>query len=1005
MVDLQAHKQTISISNSISKAGIHIDGASIYSFRPYTCDNIDLANLKSQFNWVYEYESQTTNSPILVGITAILLNIESETKKYDADKKKWRVEGAKFSVDFFFKLIELSKIEIRDKDGKLVETMNIVSITYELSYSDNYQLSVPVGHGCIVRDDSIVKLRPDEGLNYYDSGHYKIVLETTAMQLTPSPAEGKISTVTFEVFRIENDQRNQNLLLVRKKTASDNRKYIIDSDMDVEYEIDMHLGTCTMRKLVRSQETNRAAQIEFETGQKLTMEINDFLGMNDGFEFVRTIRGLSGSRKDSTLEYFENANYRLNGKPARIIRVYERLSDTSTRLLRFALILVFESNDLQKIGEIFQFNVIKSLKISTLKSEFDISSECFLSNNEKVAGKDYAWFELSYPVSSATAKILEKYEDQLETALYGITEQKHYFNWFNTPRVEFEFNDESLVIRMLVLQVPTLFKFQHWPDKKISKQVTSREIAVDDEHCAKFCQIYSCMSLSYSRETNECLLSNELASDSLEPVAGWTSYTSSQVWSFFGNSSTDLHSQISILHQTVNNKILQELVPNDSELDPTSGATTDDINESVANFHKHVHQSNGVWQVFLYVPALAKILSPNRFQVEHSLNEPLNGDENEFEVHAANFHTGIVGKRFVEGIEGAREFRNALSYDQCALACIDADCASFSYCSSFERLCIVTDRYDVYALDSGSQNGEAKAMIVRDDACFIVQRDYLPQFNMFPGVPRSEVHEPIVVVASATDCAHYCIAETSFNCQAFDFCTRSPTSGECLLQKHKSTFAELDSSKPKIDTAASSCAHYARNYLADFHKLLFTGLNLKLPEVGSLQTMRVEVASVSACSEQCIVGELDCVAFEFCFRVTDNKKDGAADSAVSQTCTLLGGKVSVPMLTINSKGEVVKMTEMLMKDPECSFFALRADSSEAIRFRQSIVDEQKAGGDDQAGAAVASSTGLSVGGTFGLFFGVAVVFALVGAGYTVVMARNERLQDLLPNRLLFWRRN
>lgn len=385
----------------------------------------------------------------------------------------------------------------------------------------------------------------------------------------------------------------------------------------------------------------------------------------------------------------------------------------------------------------------------------------------------------------------------------------------------------------------------------------------------------------------------------------------------------------------------------------------------------------------------------------------------------------------------ARRFED-LSYDQCALLCLDSssteqdsDCGSLSYCVH-QRTCIISNL-------NNTDRARDLNLVEADPDCFIAQRDYLVSFSRIEDTPRPLSYRKKLSGTNPTDCALECLFSSEFRCLGFDYCagdkdlsvgaeveeSSSAPAGRreadtCFLQQLRYNpsdtvpRAEPRSSEstplpdaaiamaPAAVVAGSSklCDHYTRWYLADFDQFDYQQF---APAVWTQVPSSMYLGkTVIECGDLCAVETSDCIGFEFCF-------EPAAE--VGQTCKIVKSSLNVLLnaslggssstwsspagdeATQSSLPTKTRIKRLLKPYINCHVYVLREDSREAhVRFvdRRSSTQEQQQQQRMQLGApapTIASQSGVSFFGAMLLFVLVSITIATITFGAHLVEER------------------
>lgn len=821
-------------------------------------------------------------------------------------------------------------------------------------------------------------------------------------------------------------------------------------------------------KLRRAASGDAQRQIEtfslkFANGLELSLDssqIEHLFVATGEFAFVKRVRQGASS---SELIYFERQDAQnecllFPGRKCRTIRVYARDPTRSAQVdLSSVTIWVLDASE-SRIVESYHMNVIDAhelLESHELARVFDTSDECYLDAADKRAGKHYAWFQLNYPLLRAHADALAGQLNDFKEMVYERFLLKGHLSFFRLPKLELLFEDSGVVLRALLLDLPPL-ELVYEPEAGVKLELDSDkgdqlDLTVDLAHCADLCKFYKCKTMSFCATEHKCLLSADLPAAAAAAASGrlkllkdvaCTTYTQPQLCTHLnlndaspdapqmcaGDELWQLSLQrvlASMQYQDYGAVALPErpeelrVGQQDSGLDDDAyGALVREYYTKLFDFlDEDEHKLPMLTFAMKFGPEF-DVLLPDRFELEQDpLLEAAQQDDDDDDAQqttSAAFHQGLNMHHYkVNALSQAAaaavkrsswRLFNGLSYDQCALACADSSCSSFSYCTH-RRECIVTEIYEL------SKSADLMEM---DVECFIVQRDFVSKFNKFDNTHRPQLYKRSTAAISAAECAHACVVATDFRCLAFDFCVADDNNNKldgCFLLEDRRLYTggattNTDNDKSAVSTRRqTSCAHYSRSYLADFLRVesrKFDDTQL----LAKAKTSIVSGRSVDACAEHCATGLIDCSAFQFCL-------DASAASearAPMQSCTMLEGHLSgqrvdqAPIVSVDdAQQDQAPTNNLLQPSADCHVFLLRKDSSEAQLRELALVGMTKAEYEAQKRLASDSRPrGLTLAGAVLLFLGVTSFVATIAFGFTwarenndFVRAKMERMQIIL----------
>lgn len=1035
------------------------------------------------------------------------------------------------------KKMTLEMIQVEKKDSKrLIKTLNILSLD-NLIHNQVYEslLQVPVGYGCSgskYYDLNSKKSLDNSYIKILLTHSHKIDLEATATkydELSDNDNEQKrySDTISIELIRakFEDYLGDNTIQLIRHRDTFKDVKKILNYHYNVQYELDLRKGTCIMSNMGKKYSTNNNENsfdesifIKFDNNLKLNIDLkmmNTIFVNTDGFNYIKRIR--KSSFRDHL--YFEKTfdGNLFEDKQVSLIRTYSITSkhpsgqtssssssgqsssaygsfdtdfdtnsddkddDVDEIKLESVTIWVFNEHKTQ-ILESYHLNIIEAIELNNeleLARIFDISDECYLNNEKMKDGKDFAWFELTYPVASHYGNILSTKTSMLKEQLYSLIFSGQ-LGLFRAPKIELMFIDTGFIVRALVLDIPpvelifdvtenTSIMIDEQEDKKNSKPLDLlKEVAIDLKHCSDFCKFYKCKTMTFCHSNHRCLLSNYLYSTTtaitynndndndsdnynkrvLISNQSCKTYTLPQddIIDYDKIFELSLHRQLSKLqHQEYRDvtlpKMPYELIAPKSETNIDDEALEKLSKDYIDTLYKYIHDHEDEGfpaQIFsANIDGTLIILIPNKFElerdplIEFDLSDKdvsLNDDDNDIGnsmMMQPTFHEGLIMQHYKlslllkrDGDDNKRKARlfNGINYDQCALACIDSRCSSFSYCSQ-RKECIITDIYDISSTIT-------KSMIEQELDCFIAQRDFLSKFNKFPNVLRPNIYKKSSEAYNPSECAHSCMIETNFNCLAFDYCEsdqRNEMATCFYLDTNNISSEEISAKKIPVQTSSNNnqtkrgCYHYNRSYLADFSRIQYR--KIQDDEMLKLKTMTIEGRSVDQCADICINELTDCTAFQFCFNSENSFQGG-----VMQNCTMIESKpkdsetnyqivlnhtTSTDGLSDGGQDEVVSAGKFIIDNDDCHLFSLRRDSTQAhlrdLALNSMTYDEFNNKGKNRNGngGSAGSGTGLSIAGGFLLYFCLALISAAIGCGICIAKHRNHYVRKRIERIQMF----
>ena len=905
--------------------------------------------------------------------------------------------------------------------------------------------------------------------------NYQLNLEITATNYRPdrNTNNGQSSTVNVEIATSRVGATAMKLF--RFKDSTDDFKVVKNHLSGVSFHIDMRRGDCRMSHL--SQEEDKEVQDDSYSQavilfrNDLTLDINHYLKSFDtstGFYFVKSTKASSTSpmdryfyeaKADEKLWFDGSETVKKNG---RIVRVYTKNEDQLE--LMSTTVWVFDEKS-ENILESYHVNVVdfRPIKPGWADSArvFDISEECYLNKETMHQNKDYSWFEISYMADTIKLNALARNEPVVREMFAASMLRLLYSDFTRLPRIEISFDDDSVKFRVLVLdQAPLEYRYEPVDGKSLKTSQDNQnqdalDFAPDLEHCAKLCRLHHCTIMSYCPDTHHCATtSRPLTSDSSKTQLKEDKCTS-YLLPARGASWSSLHHLLSQLHHLEYATMTMPKLPDElGGSQDSSGLSTEEFMAAADEFKKQMeeylrqHSAQSVELVLEQViDGHIVFMLPTKFELENDplsdfdlneISDPIEeADDDELEPEddkVPAFHVGLPMTKYKltyggrtdrtstsqAGENGQEEakinmrYLTGITHDQCALACKDARCGTFSYCPSRSE-CTLSTAFSI---------GQArKALLLEQDIdCYIMERDFLNNYSKFPHVVVPQFSKAqLEDVGSASECAIRCANQSDFDCLSFEYCPKEASSlfnsDRCYLQtvRHPGMMRLAVGSE-------SACDHYSRSYLADFNRFEYHAISAK--HMDKFITNTLHGHSVFSCAEKCVTELMDCSGFQVCttFPTTNRDSNGGINGELNggqmrRECTMIQGRIkdssddrdkSKPVGVVDSKtNEVIKATDWLEYNQNCQVFSLRKNSLKAH-----LIDLALAGlestREEEAEAeakkrAHRSQGGLTFGGAVLTYLVVTLLSALVGCGYVVlrdtqsqfVRSRWDRLKIIL----------
>lgn len=942
-----------------------------YTYKPYTCKTapqnaVTLPELKGwSTDLSVTYHNQEGNSASctlrIFGILGLWLYATTQPKVYSNSQIVYSVSknlhkvshqwctndsDRKLKICFYFintspagkeanpSELTLEMVQVSSAgDGKAISTFNIVTLDYELD-QDAYDnvLQVPVGYGCLAgmdenEFDEKLKAKGNEQMPNMSPKNHKLSLEITATKFVDSPDQA-VSRSSSTIFG-ELVQSTLGYYSIRLRDTGKDLKHIIDTTSRLNYFIDLRTGGCEISAFNSDTDLNGDISIDAVFSNQMRLNLTPdimklLFDVREGFRLIKTIKQ---SLLQDEVMFFEKTSVGLlnTREPTRIIRKYSLGPEGSYKLDSVTTITL--NDDADKVLETCHLNVVDYEPISQawpdISKEFDVSEECYVNNDRMRNGRDYAWLEFTFPLSSQDVSLLADHSEAIKSRLHRRFAYLFSPNVIRFPKAEVEFEDESLVFRLLALDyVPLEIRFERFESTSLVYLAESdhQDLAPNLRHCGELCRLHQCHLMTYCSMSHTCLYTTRTKMDTdVELIS------KSQCWTyadFFPD-----RAQMDSLQQVVARAQRLDYTPlalpklsEEIEADPKANKKLlKDFQRDVFSLIKKERPGLEKMTLITTIDKRTIVLMPGGFEVEQ---DPLN-DLDLFESSSITreaqlgqtFHDGLTMHRYkpevfnMDNNPSAKLFTR-LTFDQCALACLDGKCGSFSYCLG-RMECLITNVNHTGLAQSND-------LVEQDTDCVIMQRDFLRNFEPFEGVYRPQIYEAKAEARDASECALNCVSESSYACLAFDLCKDSTSSAAtCFYQseRHATNFVKPQSiTETGSNDTSTGCTHYSRSHLADFHRIENRELDDTFKE--EFDMSKFTGRTVFECAEICLSRE--CSMFQFCFDTSDFRKG-------LQTCEILQSKLKTKSL----EASTFDAGRYLKASSKCHLFSLRKDSVES----------------------------------------------------------------------------
>lgn len=1002
---------------------VHAKQDVAFSYQPYTCIACKQANaslpaainrIDSQVKLDYSIPgSKKTESYnlSLFGITALWNYAYSNPDKRALNRSdtnyRWTVqyEPRNLSIDLIFIDVPhdkasdstdlnlvLDTVQIYEVPHETIKTRlltyNIYSVSTVASPDDIDMLQMPVGYGCLDKfnnykwldlplDIKTKVMSPSiNWFNWHYNTEFEIIATEFGSSMTTSISNDSCTATKSMEFVVPSDE-----VIYIKTSDSDYdqiTKSVIDAKSGVRYNINLKMGSCKLERHEKQATHNPVESLRFVNGMKLdiTLDLLDKLFQdNTSFKVVK----ISGMNEGNTLYTYEERtfqnllgpdDYRLR----RVIRSFTFDIKTSRKQLNSVAIWVLNDNK-NFIDQSYLINLVRQESKLTIGS-LDVSQDCFLNDNSKAYGRDYAWFRWHFTANERQLRISENFIDRMQLHFHESLKDALDLSWTRAPKFELIPDESGFTARLLVLESPDLhFIFTEYKGKRPRLGFCEHvNFAPDIEHCSKLCLDHQCRVFSFSSSTYQCNYTTKALQQS---------HIDTVIVQAIDCSTFILPDGIDV--QTIQKRRLHWLISEArNEIHHSEGPQPDtyDIQEEVKQRTSKIH--------FMVGPS--DQLSPDSFEVESDLDSVADfSDDNPAEsfsvsISTSRYHTN---DRELRQQIAMREYSD-LDYDQCALVCLDSgfDCGSFSYCNH-RKACVLTNL-------NNTNGAKGRDLLVEDHDCFIVQRDYLRSFHRIEGTSYPSSYLKEVQSTDRRKCAEQCLFSKDLQCLGFDFCLETKTEGiqsedsivgTCFYQQTRYIpKGEQLIGDNRRSVEAKRCDHYSRLSLADFSQSPFQKF---IPAVWKrLTSSRYQGRTLTDCADLCALNTLNCIGFELCTEQT-------AKNMLIHTCTTVEGSLEDLMSVSNAENATqtvadrniaieFKLRGALEADINCRVLMLKERSRISIELPKVITDNQSDGG--------SADGGLSIFGAILLFItltmtATAITFGLCSAKERSLMVR------------------
>lgn len=556
-IDLNIGKSayTETINNTETTYLFSSEDDTAHRYTQYTCDSLKLAS-----NFSESPSSSANGGVILYGVSGMFHMFSEDSpkqyKRISNDSKishRWSITKPQFHAQVIFSETssatghqqpELLLESIENQVGELKSTIIVSGWMHKLAsevYENKFQLPLTSGcrRGAKLSDLMQAKfeiLKSHTKTRHHFRGQAKA--RNYADGRKPAPTESTDVQLAFSLPKDADDDQKSPVRahMTYQRNSQVNSRTVVDHYLNVKYEADLTRRTCTISNVgtLNPPIDDKSNPISLTFSDELQLNIS----ARDLEEMLYGIKEESFMR----LEWRDSTEYALfadsfpeafgAAKLGRVVKEFSFGENGSAKLENIH-ILIFNSdggNLKRKEGYFFIISQSESLDSPAKSAEvFDMSRECYLNNEMMQQGRDYAWFELSYSLTSGQVGEIRNRIDELKDSFFNSMRAKMNLNYLRVPEMNVTFagDDSNLTLRMLTLDsVPLHLIYDEFESKVLSTQSSKKVDSLYD--CSEFCSQNSCTGLTFDRLNNKCMLakSSTESGDSflMVPYEGAVSY-------------------------------------------------------------------------------------------------------------------------------------------------------------------------------------------------------------------------------------------------------------------------------------------------------------------------------------------------------------------------------------------------------------------------------------------------------------------------------------------------
>lgn len=849
---------------------------------------------------------------------------------------KFSREEIPYNLRFYFKQDHQSivdAIEWLDPTNKYAEPKveaRATVVWVDLNKLAESVFELPVGYGCQRRPNLERAPQVGDGLELlHQGGPNQAVLEVTISQPTSKLLHNWSShKYTVRMLRgqlkLNGSKRNsyyvsqiQERDLITSRMRRTKRVWSFEDKTNeaVVYVVDLESKKCQVThesvedsvKLIFPGQQNGLNPIALNI-----QAITNLFNSNEEYHFIKESRSSSSSRVKDV--YFEKrlTNYQIKSVnkgggfafdgPISIVKKLSTLTfipegkqfpglQTYQFSFHTKVTLFLYSQDLTEILYKIVIDLIdrQEVDISFMHKQLDVSP-CFSEEQQKD-------IVIKYPIE--TVQLGKKL-----SVIQDLVEEYYCMNLFSTTPIQplqvtnvgFSYDNFFIYIRMTLIDLPLTHFFLMQRGVRLAKGSDRDKIlekfAANAERCASSCELYHCLRFSFERDTSRCALQLHPNVEALQHSEFSELYMMESPWDKYIADGLRSHLKPRQIVELFNELITSDLADKDDEETISSWRLQDDVPLTLrieSAFLPGYTVGDPPFIILRPSSVESEMNSLHELAKVETMDRNTNGSEVIIHVNTDSLQLQIEYSLLFENKQylvnklasspGSQQME-AFSYEDCAHACEDSNCKSFSYCQS-DKSCSLTTMHKTALIDES---------VVHYSGCNVFVLDYLSKFEDLGFVTEPEVVQKIIKQESLIDCANSCMEEEEFNCQGFYHANEGDV--KCLLvNKHIEQHASGPTFTFIKSTDKQSFRFYSRSNLAQFSQ--YFGKTLEVPETELNKIETIEGSGAELCAQTCI--EQSCLAFDICLELDDAAKN------LKQVCQLVKQQVRKSYLVARNR--------------------------------------------------------------------------------------------------------